>query len=198
MPNFAWLCCKPRKYHFWRLVIALKATEMNWFPFTDTLDNLITNSIHAWLTKHYVYWAKYKQSNSRTSLTTLCSHFLLVIRPWLNLSTDGHGPVICMGDLGGVLSWENTPQGCTETHKSLFFSILTSGRNGDHEWFRMTNTFILCDLVWKVQKSHAANREGSFNSTQDPLLVIMLCYLQALYIILEMYSFKYCSWKVCQ
>ncbi len=26
----------------------------------------------------------------------------------------------------------------------------------------MTNVFILCDLVWKVQKSHAANREGSF------------------------------------
>ncbi len=26
---------------------------MNWFPFTYTLDNLITNSIHAWLTKDY-------------------------------------------------------------------------------------------------------------------------------------------------
>ncbi len=38
-----------------------------------------------------------------------------------------------------------------------------SVRNGDHEWLRMTNAFILCNLVWKVQKSHAANREGSFN-----------------------------------
>ncbi len=28
------------------------------------------------------------------------------------------------------------------------------------------NAFILCDLVWKVQKSHAANREGSFNLKQ--------------------------------
>ncbi len=27
----------------------------------------------------------------------------------------------------------------------------------------MTNAFILCDLIWKVQKSDAANREGSFN-----------------------------------
>ncbi len=27
----------------------------------------------------------------------------------------------------------------------------------------MINAFILCDLVWKVQKSHEANREGSFN-----------------------------------
>ncbi len=27
----------------------------------------------------------------------------------------------------------------------------------------MTNAFILCDLIWKVKKSHAAKREGSFN-----------------------------------
>ncbi len=27
---------------------------MNWFPFTYILANLITNSIHAWLTKDYV------------------------------------------------------------------------------------------------------------------------------------------------
>ncbi len=26
---------------------------MNWFPFPYILDNLITNSIHAWLTKDY-------------------------------------------------------------------------------------------------------------------------------------------------
>ncbi len=37
-----------------------------------------------------------------------------------------------------------------------------SGRNGDHEWHRMTNAFILCDLVWKVKKSYEENREGSF------------------------------------
>ncbi len=35
------------------LVIVLKAVEINWFPFTYILDNLITNSIHAWLTKDY-------------------------------------------------------------------------------------------------------------------------------------------------
>ncbi len=33
---------------------------------------------------------------------------------------------------------------------------------GDHEWLRMTNAFILCDLVWKVKKGHAVNREGRF------------------------------------
>ncbi len=35
----------------------------------------------------------------------------------------------------------------------------------------MTNAVILCDLLWKVQKSHAANREGSFKCGQIwPLL----------------------------
>ncbi len=37
-----------------------------------------------------------------------------------------------------------------------------NGWNCDHEWLKMTNAFILCDLLWKVQKIHAANREGRF------------------------------------
>ncbi len=34
-------------------------------------------------------------------------------------------------------------------------------------WLRMTNAFILCNLLWKVQKSLAANREGSFKYKID-------------------------------
>ncbi len=46
----------------------------------------------------------------------------------------GHGHLICMSNLGGVLSQENTPEGHTETHKSSFFPHKqVSGRNGDHE-----------------------------------------------------------------
>ncbi len=64
---------------------------------------------------------------------------------------------------GRYFSHVNTPEGCTETHKSSFLSYKQeSERNGDHEWLRMTNAFILCDLLWKVLKKHAANREGSF------------------------------------
>ncbi len=51
-----------------------------------------------------------------------------------------------------------------KTHKSSFFSYKqVSVRNDDHEWLRMANDFILCDLLWNVQKSRAANREDSFN-----------------------------------
>ncbi len=76
-----------------------------------------------------------------------------------------------MGNLGGVFSQENTPERHTKTHKSSFFPYKqASGRNGDPESLRMNNAFILCDLLWKVQKSHAVNREGSFNYTIWPAL----------------------------
>ncbi len=95
----------------------------------------------------------------------------MVIKPWLNLPTGGHGHVICMGNLGGGGSCENTLEGCTETHKSYFFPYKqVSGKSGDHEWLRMTNAFILCDWLWKVQKGHAANREGSFCIVGVPTL----------------------------
>ncbi len=93
---------------------------------------------------------------------------LTVIRPWLKLPTGDHGHVICIGNLRRVLSQANTPECHTETHKSSFFSYKQIiGRNGDHEWLRMTNAFILCDLVWNVEKRCAANREGSFKPVKD-------------------------------
>ncbi len=40
----------------------------------------------------------------------------------------------------------------------------------------MTNAFILCDLVWKVQKSHAANREGSFKLVHNTRICYVFIY----------------------
>ncbi len=41
--------------------------------------------------------------------------------------------VVCMGNLRGAFSQENTPEVHTETHKSSFFPYKqVSGRNGDH------------------------------------------------------------------
>ncbi len=63
----------------------------------------------------------------------------------------------------GVFSLKYTPEGHKDTQKSSSFPYTqVSGRNGDHEWLRMTNAFMLCDLLSKVQKGHAADREGSF------------------------------------
>ncbi len=64
---------------------------------------------------------------------------------------------------GIFFSRENTTEGCTEIRKKSFTSLKqVSGRNGDHELLRMTNAFILCDLLLNVQNSHVATREGSF------------------------------------
>ncbi len=72
----------------------------------------------------------------------------MVIRLWLNLPTGAHDRVISMCNLGRDFSRENTPEGCTETHKSSLFPYKqrcylwynqASERNGDHEWLRMTN-----------------------------------------------------------
>ncbi len=40
------------------------------------------------------------------------------MKSWLKLPTSGDGHVICIGDFFG----NKSPQACTETHKSSFFS----------------------------------------------------------------------------
>ncbi len=81
-----------------------------------------------------------------------CKSFLSLLNPYMSLC------------VGGVCAHEKTLEGLTGTHTSSFFRHKqVSGRNGDNKWLRMTNVFILCDLLWKVQKNHAANIEGSFN-----------------------------------
>ncbi len=101
----------------------------SWFIILDK-NNFVKSSPHYWIP----IWAS-MYSMLITLLTTglftaivMLTHWhvhiffcLKVIRPWLNLLTGGHGHVICMGDLRGVLSRENTPEGHTETHKSSFF-----------------------------------------------------------------------------
>ncbi len=50
-------------------------------------------------------------------------------------------------------------------YRFYFFIKQISRRNGDHDDLEFTNAFILCNLLWKVQKNLAANKEGSFNDT---------------------------------
>ncbi len=102
----------------------------------------------------YSYWIATNIIQYLLYLVVLVYKYLYVFtQPWQKLPTGGHGYVICMDNLGGVFSHVNTPIGHTETHRRSFFPYKqVSGRNGDHEWLRMTNAFILCDLVWKVKK----------------------------------------------
>ncbi len=49
------------------------------------------------------------------------------------LPFGGHGHVVCMGNLGGVFSLENTPESQTDPQKLIFPYKQVSGTNGDHE-----------------------------------------------------------------
>ncbi len=71
----------------------------------------------------------------------------------------------CMSLNVGTSIWgnyfrENIPEGSTGPHnKSSCLNKYVSIRNCDHELFRTTNAFILCDLFSKVQKGDTVNRE---------------------------------------
>ncbi len=78
---------------------------------------------------------------------------------WARVPIGGHGHVICKGNLGGFVSQENTPEGRTDKTSSKYFPYKQiSGKNGDYEWLRITNSFIVCDLEWKVQKSQCSEQ----------------------------------------
>ncbi len=74
-----------------------------------------------------------------------------------------------MGNMWEVCSQKYSRRLHREPKKFFFSYKQVSGRNSDHEWCRITNAFILCDLLWKVKKSHAANREGSFKNVSKQL-----------------------------
>ncbi len=126
-----------------------------------------------------MYWVKCKQSTSHTSLTTLCSHFLLSYgnqsmtksAHWWSWSYDLHG----YSGWGEFFSWKYSRRPHRHQQRFIFFTYKqVSGRSSNHEWLRMTNPFILCDLLWKVQKCHAANRKGSFKVEMLEHVIIMM------------------------
>ncbi len=63
-----------------------------------------------------------------------------------------------------VFSRENTQEDRTETYKCVFSYKQVSERNGDHEWLRMTNAFILCDQLWKVQNIMQRTEKVALNT----------------------------------
>ncbi len=66
--------------------------------------------------------------------------------------------VIC-GEFSLTKILQKNSQWPTKVH---FFHKTSKWEKWWSWWFRMTNAFILCNLLWKVQKSIAANRKGSF------------------------------------
>ncbi len=72
-----------------------------------------------------------------------------------------------MGNLRGVFSKENTPESHTKTHKSSLSPYKQISVGERWSWLRMTNALILCDLVWKVQNSHAGTEKVALTTEHD-------------------------------
>ncbi len=96
--------------------------------------------------------------------TSLLSYFIILGKNnFVNVSHHCMSLNVRKSLWGEFFSHENTPEGSTSPHKgpfSLYKQI--NVRNGDHEWLRTTNAFILCDLFWKVRKDHTTKRERGF------------------------------------
>ncbi len=58
-----------------------------------------------------------------------------------------------------------------DTQKFIYSYKQVSGRNGDLEWYKITNVFILCDLLLKVQnKTYSKQRRNGKQKEWMPVL----------------------------
>ncbi len=72
--------------------------------------------------------------------------------------------------VGSFFLWKYSRRAYRDPQKVIVFSLKTSKWEKWWSWWlRMANAFILCYLLWKVQKCLAANREGSFNECMSPI-----------------------------
>ncbi len=62
--------------------------------------------------------------------------------------------------------WKYSRRAHRDPQKFIFFIKTIKWEKWWSWWLRMTNAFILCNLLWNVQKHLAVNREGSFNNWQ--------------------------------
>ncbi len=72
-------------------------------------------------------------------------------------------PMLKRWDVGSFFSHKYSRRAHRDPQKFFFFITTSKWEKWWSWWFRMTDAFILYNLLWKVQKSLAANREGSFN-----------------------------------
>ncbi len=126
------------------------------------MNNLVKVSHHYWMLLKLSIKLK---STSAAKWGTLFSNKEVQQGIPRNVCTNPYmSPYVETVSCGELFSRKYIRRACRDLQKFIFF-IKTSKWEKWWSWcLRMTNAFILCNLLWKVQKSLAANREGSFNS----------------------------------
>ncbi len=121
---------------------------MNWFPFTHILDNLITNSIHAWLTKDYRSSGMYIVVHSIDKIMYVSiDNSTIIIRICPRLFSPG-----------GNIEW-NTPKLLRTTYTFLFqMEQRHQHRRAQHP---VQQRLCTCQHYWQLQVRR--NRCGAFD-----------------------------------
>ncbi len=72
------------------------------------------------------------------------------------------GPILIWWAVGSFFSRKYSKRAHRDAQTFFLFIKTIKWEKWWSWWLRITNAFILCNLLWKVQKCIAANKEGSF------------------------------------
>ncbi len=99
-------------------------------------------------------------SKIRDSLFKLGRYNRVFLELWAHISI--WAPMLKWWAVGSLFSQQYSRRAHKDPQKFYFFIKTSKWEKWWSGWHRITNAFILCNLLWKVQKSFAANREGIF------------------------------------
>ncbi len=116
-------------------------------------------------------------------------------------------PMLNQWAMGSFFSRKYSRRAHRDPQKFIFFITTSKWEKWWSRWLRMTNAFILCNLLWKVQKCPAGNREGSFKlswdshnvrTTWNTWIYLMQCCLNTYLGTYSLYPARRACWDICK
>ncbi len=149
---------------------------LQWFIILD-MKNLVNIYHHYWMLLKLSSWNQNEQQNGGL-IFKLGRYNRVFLKIWAQIPI--WTPILKQWAVQSFFLWKYSEE-LTATHKSSFFFFTKTSKWQKcwSLWLRMTNAFILCNLLWKVQKRLAGNREGSFNGMINwdyIALTVIICY----------------------
>ncbi len=134
---------------------------LQWFITLD-MNNLVNVSHDYWmLLKLSIKLIKINMSSKMgDSLFKLGRYNRVFLEIWAQIPI--WAPILKQWVVGSFFSRKYSRRDHRDPQKFIFFIKTCEWEKWWSWWLRMTNAFILCNLLWKVQKRLAANREGGF------------------------------------
>ncbi len=152
---------------------------LQWFIILD-INNLVNVSHHYWKLLKLSIKLKSTWAAKWGSLFKLGRYNSVFLRIWAQI------PIWTP-----LFSWKYSRRAHRDPQTISFFIKTSKWEKWWSWWLRMTNAFILCNLLWKVLKSLAANREGSFKQCckQTHPQTLVVCWASQYLIILIVHQY---------